>query len=46
MNMFIPLTVCIIDSADGTGAGERTDGGSDCGEAVFRRLSAGSESFR
>lgn len=46
MNMSIPLTVCIIDSADGTGDGEGTDGGSDCGDTVYRRHSTGPESFR
>lgn len=46
MNMLLPLTLYIIDSVDGTGATEWTDGGSGCGETIHRRLSIGSENFR
>lgn len=41
---FTPLTVFVCYSVDGTGAGVWTDGGSDSGEKVYRRLSTGFES--
>lgn len=40
------VALCIIDSVDGTGAGERADGGSGCRQEVLWRLSTGLESFR
>lgn len=45
-NVVIPLTSSVIGSADGSGAGVRTDGGPAFREKVFRRHSTGSESFR